>query len=672
MLAGSLILFLGVASLAVSQDTGGPMPPHTPTTRGTPKSHPGSSQTVFRQPTPASNGPQRSQGQKGPDTAPSLFPQGYLDHAKLTAAIQGAAASSSGRVRLRSLARTLEGRDIWLATLSHPEGSPSHSSAGTPSLAGKPPAILIVANLEADHLVGSQVALTLIQRMASDPGWAKQLPPCLVYVVPRLNPDGAERLIHKPQAEFRTNLQPLDRDRDGRSGEDGPDDLDGDGLIVRMRVKDTDATLVPDKRDSRLLRKADSAKGERPIYSEYTEGLDNDGDGLLNEDPPGGVNLNRNWPYHWAEFDPEAGFSPAAEAETRALIEFVFDHPEIAVVWSFSLHDNLIARLKNPAADLADADLPIYVELSDVYTKVLSSISVGSNGKVVKPLPREKDAKPDTQKTSSQEPEKPRAAAPPPGTGTRAPVIPETTGSTTDGALSEWAYHHFGVIGLSSRLWHGPKVPGATSDKDAKPGDGTAPESSSAPVPVDAEMRWLDWNDRVMGGRAFMPYKSFKHPHLGMVELGGWKPGVRLNPPIDEVGPIGQVQLQFLCELVHRLPRLSINAVKVEARGGGLFQVSASLVNEGTFPTALAQGVRNRKADPVRVSLDPGPNRLLAGPRHMQIDTLSGAGGHRALRWLILASSGSASARGPATVSLRAASPKAGSVVRTIPLSEAR
>jgi hypothetical protein len=582
----------------------------------------------------------------------------------LTAALRRVAERSPARVRLQSLARTLQGRDVWLVTL----GPPQKDEGRAP----RRPAILIVAGLEADHVVGSQVALALIERVARDPAWEKRLEQCTIHVVPRLNPDGAEHVLHRPRAEFRTNLQALDRDRDGRSGEDGPDDLDGDGLVLRMRVKDGKATLIPETGDPRLLRKADTSKGERPVYSEYAEGIDNDGDGQINENPPGGVNLNRNWPYRWTEFDPEAGFSPACELETHALIQFAFDHPEIAVIWSFGLGDNLTSPPKKPEATFDDADLPLFAELSRLFGKTLADSAqprkpdVKEENKAAPARAGEaakaKGASHDDQKTAAprsvgETPTAPREAAASPSPTTAAPAIP---GATTDGSLCEWAYHQFGVIGLASRLWAGPELP----DPKVVP--------SRPAIPADGEARWLYWNDQVMGGRAFVPFKNHDHPTLGKVELGGWKPGVRLNPPIEQVEPIVRAQLAFLGELARRLPRLSIGAVKVEPKGGGLFQVSATVANDGEFPTALARGVRTRKADPVRVRLDPGPARILAGPARAQIDTLSGSGGHREFRWLLLAPERGKDAATPPTITLQASSPKAGQATMAIVLGPGR
>ena len=235
-------------------------------------------------------------------------------------------------------------------------------------------AVLVVANLEADHVVGSQVALRIIERLAEadgkDPAVTALLDRRTIHVVPRLNPDGAERLLTgKPRTELRTNLTAIDRDRDRKTGEDGPDDLDGDGLATLMRVKDEKATLIADAKDPRIARKADPVKGERPEFSEYAEGIDNDGDGQLNEDAAGGINLNRNWPHRWTEFDPETGYSSASEPEVYALIAWAFAHPEIAAVWTFSLNDNLAVEPRKPGSTLDDADLPYFAELCKLHAR---------------------------------------------------------------------------------------------------------------------------------------------------------------------------------------------------------------------------------------------------------------------------------------------------------------
>jgi hypothetical protein len=542
-----------------------------------------------------------------PDAAssPEPFPAGYLDHDGLTAAIRRVAEAHPETVRVRSLAKTGQGRHVWLVTVGRPEKTGDAAK----------PAVLLVANLEADHVVGSHVALGVVERFAGadgkDPAVTALLDRRTVHVVPRLNPDGAERfLTGKPRTDLRTNLSPIDRDRDRKTGEDGPDDLDGDGLATRMRVKDEKATLIADAKDARILRKADASKGERAEFSDYAEGKDDDGDGLINEDPVGGVDLNRNWPHRWTEFDPESGSSPASEPEVRALIAWAFDHPEIAAIWTFSLNDNVEVEPKKPASTLDDADLPYFVEFCKLHAKLK------------KPGPKEPEKK-------DAEPEKKAAAAP-------------------DGAMSEWAYYQFGVVGLASRLWPRPDLP--------------EPAKGEAAPPANGEARWLRWNDTVMGGRAFIPFHEVDHPTLGKVSVGGWKPGVRLNPPAGLIDAIADVEFAFLKELASKLPALTVSDVKVDSKGGGLFEIKAVVTNEGYLPTALAQGGRTRKAPPVLVRLKAANAKLLAGKPLERIASLPGSGGLKEFRWLLLAPDGVKSA------TLEVSCPKGGRIVKDIDL----
>ncbi|WP_161602122.1 M14 family metallopeptidase [Tautonia marina] len=636
--------------------------------------------------------------------APSLVPEGYLDADTLTKRLQDLAEAHPDALSLRSIAKTGEGRDVWLVTLGvRPDEQDDE--------AHRPPAVLIVGNLEADHLVGSQVALGLIERLADpdeeDEAIATLLDRYTVYVVPRLNPDGAERLFETPRQAIRTNLTATDEDRDGTSDEDGPDDVDGDRLILQMRVKDAEATLVPDEDDPRILRPAKAAEGERAIYSESDEGTDRDGDGERNEDPAGGVNLNRNWPHAWTELNDQTGYSPASEPEVRGLIQFCYDHPEISVVWTFTLHDSLRTEPKKPESKLADADLPYFVALSKAYRESIAPPKEDEENEEPKeepdteeptetsdpaPIPDGADplaglpeavrnrvieafeALPENEQNrlmtdfenaspleragmlaqfvasldaDEDEPESPKEAAKKTGEGL-APSNSSSLGATTDGAMSEWAYDQFGAVAIASSLWPGPTL--------------TEPAEGEEKPPTDGEKRWLFWNDTVMGGRAFKDFDEVEHPTLGTVEIGGWLPGVRVNPPIEEVEGITEAQYRFLTDLAGRMTTLEIVDVKVEPRGGDVFGVSARVENPGYFPTALAQGVTTRQAAPIVVRPVLGEAKLLGGPIVDRIDRLAGSGDSKEYRWLILAP------EGVEAIAIEASSPRAGKVVAEVGL----
>jgi hypothetical protein len=159
-----------------------------------------------------------------------------------------------------------------------------------------------------------------------------------------------------------------------------------------------------------------------------------------------------------------------------------------------------------------------------------------------------------------------------------------------------------------------------------------------------------------------VPFHPVDHPTLGKVEVGGWKPGVRLNPPIEQVAAIVDTHLAFLKDLADRMPNLSIKEAKAEAKGGGIFEIKATVENTGTLPTALVQGVTTRKALPVLVKLEVGDAKLLSGRALNRINALAGLGGTQEFRWLVLVP------EGKKTLAVEATCPKAGSAKREIAL----
>ena len=71
---------------------------------------------------------------------------------------------------------------------------------------------------------------------------AAELDRHVVYVVPRVNPDGAEAMFGNVLSHRTTNRRPIDDDNDGRTDEDPPEDLNGDGLVDLRQYKVGDLT----------------------------------------------------------------------------------------------------------------------------------------------------------------------------------------------------------------------------------------------------------------------------------------------------------------------------------------------------------------------------------------------------------------------------------------------
>jgi hypothetical protein len=220
-------------------------------------------------------------------------------------------------------------------------------------------AVFVSANLEGTHLVGTEAALMLAHKLLteynSDEKITKLLQDRTVYVAPLLNPDAAKSYFSDVRVERQTNDKPTDDDADGLVDEDGFDDINGDGQITQMRVKDPEGTWLPHPNETRLMKTADANKGETGLYKIYTEGLDNDGDGEYNEDPVGGIAINRNFPHDFEYGIKPAGMWPASAKETIALLNFLVKRINIALVLNFS-SENTILNLQQTGRARAAGD----------------------------------------------------------------------------------------------------------------------------------------------------------------------------------------------------------------------------------------------------------------------------------------------------------------------------
>jgi hypothetical protein len=159
-----------------------------------------------------------------------------------------------------------------------------------------------------------------------------------------MNPDSRDYFINKAE-EYRTGLVPYDSDRDGVADEDGPEDLDKDGFITQMRKKDPDGRFKAHPDDPRIMISV--RPGEK---GEYTllggEGIDNDGDGRINEDGLGGYDMNRNYGFNWQPNYVQygAGEYPFCFPETKATRDFLMAHPNIMGGQNFHNTGGMILR----------------------------------------------------------------------------------------------------------------------------------------------------------------------------------------------------------------------------------------------------------------------------------------------------------------------------------------
>jgi hypothetical protein len=246
----------------------------------------------------------------------------YHNPAELVAVVQDMARANPGIAKVHLLAKSPGGRDVVMIEIG-PE---------TAKTAKALPAIFVAADMEGSVPLSSEAALYLAKLvlekadMRADRTW---------YILLCGNPDAASLYFAKPQRRDPRNFKPMNDDKDDAVDEDGPDDLNGDGLITQMRVKDPEGEWIPIPGQPRLMKRADWAKGEKGIYKIYSEGLDNDGDGQYNEDGLGGVNVGVNFPQMFKYFAPDGGPWPGSETESFALMKFFDAHREVGLMFVF-------------------------------------------------------------------------------------------------------------------------------------------------------------------------------------------------------------------------------------------------------------------------------------------------------------------------------------------------
>ena len=509
------------------------------------------------------------------------FRAAYLDYERLTAQLRAWATAFPDLVQLSSLATTPEGREVWLVAIG-------------PSPSRVRPAVWADGNMHAGELAGSSVALALaedalrvhVEPEALDlsPATIARLREVLVYIAPRISPDGAEAVLRTGRI-----VRSVPRDPRVARGTPRwlPGDVDGDGLALSMRVRDPGGELVEAQGFSGLLvgRTLDD---DGPFYKLYPEGTIEHFDGkrvptpfVAGDDP---IDLNRNFPFSWAPAHEQvgAGAFPTSEPESRGVVAFATAHPEIFAWTNFHTFGGVLIR---PPGDTPDAkmnteDLAIYKQVEAWMTEHTGYPTVSGHDEFL------------------YEPEKPLR-----------------------GDLSEYAYRQRGAIAYAIELW----------DLFKRLGMERPPKFVQyyERVTRDDLVRLAWWDRDENEGRTFLPWRPFRHPQLGDVEIGGIDPRVGIwNPPLAELGRLCHEQAAVFFRVASLAPHLQIERVERAVLDGGLTRVDVRVGNSGYLGT---YGVPSAKAldfnEPVYATATVDGCELVdAGAAYQQLGHLDGWG----------------------------------------------
>jgi murein tripeptide amidase MpaA len=485
---------------------------------------------------------------------------------------------------IESIGTSYEGRDIWLVTLTNRQtGDPIDK-----------PALLVEANIHSMEWTGSTAALHLIHKLLTGHGEdelvTRALDTRVFYVIPRLNPDGAEHGLEERRF-IRSSVRPYPREEQG----DGlrVEDLDGDGRVLDMRVEDPNGPWRSHPDEPKLLVRREPVDGpdDGPFYRLLPEGRIENYDGVTIKVPPPleGLDLNRNFPAEWAPEHEQrgAGPYPTSEPEVRAMVQAVTDRPNITAHIAYHTFSGVHLR---PYAGRPDEEFPT----SDLRAYQL----IGTRGTELTGYPAVS-----VFHDFKYEPKQ-----------------------SIKGGAHDWMYDHLGVISWTTEFWS-PQRQAGLSDYHFT--------DWIRDHPIEDDVALLKWAEKSYPG-AYVDWYEFEHPELGKVELGGWDTiNYWFNVPFDrledEVAPHADWALFHL--LVS--PLLEVRSLDVERLGESSFLLRLVLQNSGWLPTNVTEKAIERKtARAIEVELDlPEGARLVGGDLKTDAGQLKGRFDKRSTTW---------------------------------------
>jgi hypothetical protein len=593
--------------------------------------------------------------------------EGYHDYDAMTAALKQLVNGYPQIAKLTSIGKTSKGRDLWMLQISGTKGIPPTEKQG----------LLLCGNLEGDHVIGSEVALgiatILVEGYGNDEEVTKAVDARTFYIIPRLNPDGAELFFDDLLHEHEGNLKPRDEDYDWISDEDGPEDLNGDGMITMMRVKDKQGEWIIDEKDPRLMKKKESGTPVDKLYKMYPEGIDNDGDELYNEDGPGGFNINRNFPHNFGYKPKGLGVYPASEVETQAMIDFITryvpklktqPHKNICGVLLFSKFDNLAAGTGIECGTPTFPEPPSAAQPTGMPRMMFFMGRRGQQPAQQQPRPTD----PQPKRTNAQDTPLFEAVS---EKYKEITGIKKSVSEKPAGSMLEWAYFQYGVPTFSANLWslrEEERTPPAKMKRDAQTGPaqsrptqtrvvqtGTMDRQAmmrqfmqrSAPTATPSSSsgnneKWLKWIDDKNNGEGFVAWTKFNHKQLGEVEIGGFVPHLRTNPKADHIPELSKSHAKFAIHLASQFAEIILDEPEVKKLGSDLYELKIKIHNKGKFPYATAMGQRTGQISSIMLRLkfeDDEKMKLFGGAKRMDTPSLA-AGEEKEFKWIIISPGG--------------------------------
>ncbi|GAB5553198.1 MAG: M14 family metallopeptidase [Saprospiraceae bacterium] len=482
------------------------------------------------------------------DTKVSIAFNRYYNSEALAELSKKIADAHPDLVKRQSIGKSFQGRDIWMLAITD-------YSTGD---ADRKPGFYVDGNIHSNEVQGAEICIYTAWYLTEgfkDIEYVKQMmKDRIFYIVPTINPDARNNYFEEANtgSSPRSGMIPLDDDNDGKADEDGLDDLDGDGSVTQMRRKSDHGNFILDPQDPRKMIQIgpdDIVTAQRYEFL-GSEGIDNDGDGRINEDRPGFYDPNRDWGWKWQPDYIQRGALryPFSAPETRAVSDFVKAHPNIAGAQSYHNSGGMILRGPGAAEDIGTynrADIRIYD-------------AIGNKGQEMMP-------------------------------GYRYLTVYKDLYSVFGGEL-DWFYGGRGIYTFTNELFTGYAYYKNNENR--------------------SETRYKAEKDLLLGD-AFTPWAPYKHPTYGDIEIGGFKKNFGRATPGFLLEEECHRNMVFTFYHAFHMPHLSVAEINVKPLGNGLNEVTAVIKNDRLMPTHASQDLKYKIERPDYISISGG--KVIAG-----------------------------------------------------------
>ena len=481
----------------------------------------------------------------------------WLDHDEIGERMQLMQRTWPEFLTLESIGESYGGREMWLMTINNPRTGAESSKAG----------MFIEANVHGNEIQGAEVALYtiwyLMENYDSIDEVKRLVDERVFHILPTVNPDGRDYFLDGTGSGARTGHIPVDSDGDGLTDEDGPNDLNGNGVIEQIRkYVPGQGTFRLDPTDSRFMQPVGPGEtGDWELLG--SEGIDDDGDGRTNEDPVGGYDPNRNYGADWQPSYIQGGSMdyPFRLPEARAINDFMVERPNIAGFQSFHNSGGMILRPPGSAwyGDYPTSDIRVYDELGETGERMLPYYNYYVIWRGL---------------------------------------------YTVHGGSIDWTNDGLGIVSFSNELWNrgqyfnSPLLQEQQQDQNS---------------PISGQSSRFFFDDLLELGDEYVEWAPFDHPEYGAVEMGGWKKlSGRVNPRFMSM-ELFHRNMAFTLYHADMMPMMSMGETSVERVGGDLYKVRVDITNERLIPTVTAEARDNRVVAPDIINVSGGVEVVAAG-----------------------------------------------------------